>query len=91
MELDLPKAQGKEAGKGRKAFNMNNHKFSWKNKCRGREKKPTTTKQQLRNRQNQKKKSTPKYTDQPKGKPWKSETEVNNLSQNFLTKGSLSI
>lgn len=40
MELDLPKAQGKEAGKGRKAFNMNNHKFSWKNKCRGREKNP---------------------------------------------------
>lgn len=26
MELDLPKAQGKVTGKGRKPFNMNNHK-----------------------------------------------------------------
>lgn len=27
MELALPKAQGKGAGKGRKSFIMNNHKF----------------------------------------------------------------
>lgn len=40
MELDLPKAQGKVTGKGRKSFNMNNHKKSWKNKCRGRKKNP---------------------------------------------------
>lgn len=53
MELALPKAEGKEVGKGRKSFNMNNYKFSWKNKCRGRKKKPKTTKQ-LRNRQIQK-------------------------------------
>lgn len=32
MEFAFPKAQRKEAGKGRKPFNMNNHNFSWKKK-----------------------------------------------------------
>lgn len=45
MKLALPKAQGKEAKKGRKPFNMNNHKFIWKNKGREREKKNKPTKQ----------------------------------------------
>lgn len=40
MVLALPKAEGKEAGKGRKPLNMNNHKCSWKNICRGGNKTP---------------------------------------------------
>lgn len=88
MELALPKAEGKEVGKGRKPFNMNNHKFSWKKKCRGR-KKENQNNQTTQKQTNPEIKSTPKYTDQPKGKPWKSDTS-SSLSQNFLTKDSLS-
>lgn len=78
MELALPKAQGNEAGKGRKHFNINNHKFSWKIKCRGRKKTPKQPNK------------TQKHTKQKIGKSWKSETS-STLSQNFLTKDSLSI
>lgn len=52
------------------------------NKCRG-SKKPNT--------HTHKKKASPNQADQPKGKPWKSETQVTHLSQNLLTKNSLSI